>query len=210
MQYREQNDIAFMLLIKSQQLAEPFDLDELMRYPLTPVPHSLGTADRYFNKTNKSTMLHYLLEDSSEDVPYPKDALHIQDGNALFHALTNMPPTFGEICLQVLDQMVAKKDFVFSTDSYHADSIKAQERLRRGYSQQYLVEGPATRKPTDFKLFLANKKNKVQFCQLLLRVWKGQTALSPLRKATRAVVVVDGKAYHLNSLDDKVSNIVFN
>lgn len=28
----------------------------------------------------------------------------------------------------VLDQMVAEKNFVFSTDSYHAYSIKAKER----------------------------------------------------------------------------------
>ena len=40
--------------------------------------------------------------------------------------------------------MVAKKNFVFSTDSYHADPIKSQERLRSGFSQRYILEGPAT------------------------------------------------------------------
>ena len=163
-----------MLLIKSQHLDEPIGLDELMRYSLTPVPHNLGTADGFFNKTNKAAMLHYLIEDAPEEVPYPTDSFYIQDGNALFHALKNLPPTFGEICLQVLDQMVVKKNFVFSTDSYHADSIKAQERLRRGFSQRYITEGQATRKPVDFKLFLANEENKLQLYQLLLRVWGGQ------------------------------------
>lgn len=114
-----------MLLIKSQNLDEPLNLDELMRYSLTPVPHSLGTADGFFNKTNKAAMLHCLMEDAPEDVPYPNEALYIQDGNALFHALMNLPPMFEGICLQVLDQMVAKKNFIFSTDSYHADSVKA-------------------------------------------------------------------------------------
>jgi hypothetical protein len=80
-----------MLLIKSQYLDEPLDFSELMRYSLTPVPHSLGTADGFFNKTNKAAMLHFLMEDTPEEVPYPKDALYIQDGNALFHALTNLP-----------------------------------------------------------------------------------------------------------------------
>lgn len=93
-QYREQSDLALMLLIKSQNLDEPLNLDELMRYSLTPVPHSLGTADGFFNKTNKAAMLHCLMEDAPEDVPYPKEALYIQDGNALFHALMNLPPTF--------------------------------------------------------------------------------------------------------------------
>lgn len=67
-----------------------------------------------------------------EEVPYPTDSLYIQDATRFFYALKNLPPTFGEMCLQVLDQIVAKKNFVFS--SYHADPIKAQERLRRGFS----------------------------------------------------------------------------
>ena len=123
-----------MLLVKSQNLDEPVDVDELMRYSLTPVPPSLGTADGFFNKTNKAALLNFFTDNNQEDISYPKCALHIQDSNALFHVLTNIAPTFGEICLQVLDQMVAKKNFIFSTDSYHADSIKAQERLPRGCS----------------------------------------------------------------------------
>ena len=113
-------------------------------------------------------MLHYLIDDTPEEVVVPANSMYIQDGNALFHALKNLSPTFGEICLKVLDQMVAKTNFVFSTDSYHPDSIKSQERLRRGFSQRYIVDGQATRKPVDLKLFLANEDNKLQLCQLLL------------------------------------------
>ena len=145
-----------------------------MQYSHTPVPHSLGTADGFSCKTNKAALLHFLLEDADDVVSYPKDALYIQDGNALFHALTNIPPTFCDICPQVLDQMVAKKNFLFSNDSYRTDSIKAQERLCRSFSQWFIKEGPTTRKPTDFKLFLANEENKTQLCQLLLRVWGQQ------------------------------------
>ena len=32
-------------------------------------------------------------------------ALFIQDGYALFHAMTNLPPAFGVICLRVLFQI---------------------------------------------------------------------------------------------------------
>ena len=177
-QYRQQSDLAFMLLVKSQNLDEPVVLDELMRYSLTTVSPSLGTADGFFNKNNKAALLHIFTDDNQEDISYPKCALHIQDGNALFHVLTNTAPTFGEICLQVLDQMVAKKDFIFSTDSYHADSIKADERLRRGFSQCYLIQGPATGKPSDFKLFLENEQNKTQLCELLLKVWGISAAAS--------------------------------
>ena len=142
-QYQEQSNLPFQLLVKSQVLDEPLDLDELMCYSLSPVPHSLGTPDGFFAKTNKAAMMHFLLDNKTDEVPYPKDAIFIQDGNALFHVLTNLPHTFGEICLQVLDQMVAKKHFIFSTDSYQPDSIKAQERLRRGFSEKFIVQGTA-------------------------------------------------------------------
>ncbi|XP_068234228.1 uncharacterized protein [Palaemon carinicauda] len=204
-QYRQQSDLAFMLLVKSQNLDEPLGLDELMRYSLTPVPLSLGTADGFFNKTNKAALLHFFTDDSHGDIPYPKGALHIQDGNTLFHALTNISPTFGEICLQVLDQMVAKKDFIFSTDSYHADSIKAQERLRRGSSQRYLIQGPGTRKPNDFKLFPANDHYKTQLCVLLFKVWSSNDAASRMEHCGTALVVVNGKAYQLQSSDGDVA-----
>ena len=69
-------------------------------------------------------MFHFVMEDASEDVPLPTNSFYIQDGNAPFHALNNLPSTSGTICLKVLDEMVVKKNFVFSTDSYHADSIK--------------------------------------------------------------------------------------
>ena len=204
-QYSEQSNLAFMLLIKSQLLDEPLNLDELMQYSLTPVPPSLGTPDGFFAKTNKASMLHFLLADTTEEVPYPSDAIYIQDGMALWYVLTNLPQTCGDICLQVLDLMAAKKNFVFSTDCYHADSIKAQERLRRGFSQKYIIDGPATRKPADFKLFLANEDNKRQLCQLLLRVWGSKLAASRLEKCGTAVIIVDGKAYQLDSSNGEVT-----
>ena len=52
-QYREQGDIAFQLLVKSQLLEYPLSIAELMTYCITPVPHSLGTPDGYIAKTDK-------------------------------------------------------------------------------------------------------------------------------------------------------------
>ena len=175
-----------------------------MGYSLSPVPHCLGTPDGFYAKTNKAAMMHFVLEDRTSQVSYPKDAFFIQDGNALFHALINLPPTFGGICLQILDQMVFKENFIFSTDSYQPDSIKAQERLRRGVGEKLIVENSATRRPRDFKFFLANDANKVQLCKLLLKVWGSNDAASRLEKCHTAVVVVDGKAYQLESSHGEV------
>ncbi len=205
-QYQEQSNLAFLLLVKSQTEGETLDLGELMKYCLMPVPPSLATPDGFFAKTNKAAILHYLLEDATpEDLSYPKDALFIQDGMALLHVLTNLPPTCGEICLQILDQLVAKKHFIFSTDSYHSGSIKAQERLRRGSSDRIILTGPATRKPYDFKVFLANDDNKKQLCQLLLRVWGDRQAASRLQRTEMAIIIVEGKAYRLIASNGEVS-----
>ena len=194
--------------MKSQLLDEPINFDELMQYSLTPVPASLGTPDGFMAKTNKSTMLHFVLGDNLENASYPKGAIHIEDGNALFHALTNLPPTFGMIALQILDQMVSKKNLIFSTDSYQVDSIKALERLRRGCSEKLIVEGIATRKPEDFKVFLANEDNKLKLCQILLKVWGDKQAISRLENST--IVIMEGKAYKLTVHDGQVSrNVLF-
>ena len=158
----------------------PVDVVELMHYRLSSVPRALWTPGGFFAKINKATILHYLLQDKDENVSNPKDALFIQDGNALFHVMKNLPPTFGEKCLQVLDQMTAKQHFVFSTDSYNRDSIKAHERLRRGFTEKYINDGLNTRKPCDFKAFLANEENK-------------------------ATVIVVGKSYQLNSANGHVN-----
>ena len=123
-----------------------------------------------------------------------QDALCLQDGNALFRTLANLPPTFGEIYLKVLDQMAAKTNFIIAIDSYHINSIKTQERLRRGFSQRCIVDGLATRKPRDLKLFLANDGNRMQLCHLLLRVWGSKAAASRLEKCGTAVAVVEGRA----------------
>ena len=193
-----------MLLVKSQSVDKPLDLNELMQYALTPVPLSLGTPDGFFNKTNKATMLRYFLEDVSEDVQYPRNAFYIQDGNALFHSLTNLADTIEGICLQLLDTMIAKTNFVFSTDSYFPHSIKSQERLRRGWSQPHLIGGPSTRRPADFKAFLNNNENKKQLGQKILEVWSSTASASRLAQCGTAIVVVEGKAFQLMSSNEKV------
>ena len=159
----------------------------------------------FFTKTNKATILQYLLQDIDKEVIYPKDSLFIQDGNALFHMINNLPPTFGDICLQILDLMSTKQHFVFSTDCYKPDSIKSQERLRRGFSEQYIINGPHTRKPCDFRSFLNNEKNKDQLCKLLLKVWTSDQGVTSLKKCSRAVLCVEGNAYHLTTKNNTVS-----
>ena len=175
-----------------------------MNYSLSPAPYCLRTADGFFAKTNKASMMHFMIEDHNKLVVYPKDSMFIQGGNALFHTMTNLAPTFRGITLQLLDLMLPKRDFVFSTDSYHPGSIKTQERLRRGCGEQFLLDGSATRKPKDFKEFLTNDENKRQLCKLILDVWSSSSAAAHLQKCNSVVLVVDGKAHKLDARNGQV------
>ena len=57
---KQQGNIAFQLLVKSQHLGMNLDLTEVMKYQLTPIPYSLGTIDGFLNKTNKAKGVEYL------------------------------------------------------------------------------------------------------------------------------------------------------
>lgn len=169
-----------MLLIKSQLLDEPLNLDELMQYSLTPVPPSIGTPDGFFAKTNKASMLHFLLADTTEEVPYPKDAIYIQDGMALWYVLINLPQTCGDICLQVLDLMAAKKNFVFSpTVTMQTLSRHRRDCAVASYrSTSLMAQPPGSLQTVPCQQGL----NKRQLCQLLLQVWGSKLAASSLEK----------------------------
>ena len=123
---------------------------------------------------------------------------------AFIHSMKNLPGTFGTICLKVLDHMAPKNNFIFSTDSYCKDSIKTQECLKRGMSEKFIVDGPATRKPPDMQIFLRNEENKQQLFDLLLRVWKSNEAATRTDGCSTAILIVEGTAHKLVSSDGKI------
>ena len=201
--FQEQGDVAFQILVKSQLVSQPIDIEELMTYSITPVPHCLGTPDGYTAKTNKAASVHYLTcEVSDAELPSASsgETLFIEDGNAHFHTLKDLPATFKGICLKLLDQLSRKPDVVFSTDMYVENSIKSQERQRRGSSAKIILEGINTRKPSDFKVFLQNDENKKQLCKLMLRIWGCPEAARRLQ-GRKVILVVEGVSFQLSSSD---------
>ena len=192
--FQEQGDVAFQILVKSQLVPQPIDIEELMTYSITPVPHCLGTPDGYMAKTNKAASVHYLTcEVSDAELPSASsgETLFIEDGNAHFHTLKDLPATFKGICLKLLDQLSRKPDVVFSTDMYVENSIKSQERQRRGSSAKIILEGINTRKPSDFKVPLQNDENKKQLCKFMLHIWGSPEAAHQLQ-GRRVILVVWG------------------
>lgn len=157
----------------------------------------------YLSKTNETSMLPYPLEDVTPDnLQYFKDALLIQDAMTLFHTFANFPPTFDEICQRVLDHMVNEKYFLFSTDSYHPHSIKAQKSLRRGRDHHGWT---SNQEVMIFRRFLSiiMIKNSFVNCCYEYRMIK---SVSRLNKTDVVVLIVEGRAYQGVSSNRQVRN----
>ena len=87
-EYRQQGNIALQLLVLSQNPHIDVDLEELLKYPLTPVPSSIGTIQGGLAKNEKSKGFKYIIEGTdvaAELPPRDKSTLFIEDGNAIFH-----------------------------------------------------------------------------------------------------------------------------
>ena len=105
-QYQEQSNLASPLLIKSKWTNGLGRAHDLWLY-LLGLGHQMAFPSRRRYPRQSA-------------IPQGVDDLFIQDGMALFHTITNLPPTSYEICVQILDQTM------ISIDSYHPGSIKAQ------------------------------------------------------------------------------------
>ena len=195
--------MAFKLLVKSQ--TQKLDLQELMRYPLMPVPSAIGTPDGHLLKTDKSKGFHSLVKDIKDaSVPSDQETMYIEDGNAIFHSMREMPRTFKQICQNILSiALSAKTNVIFSTDSYMPDSIKSLERSTHGCGEKRLVHDESTRRPENWKEFLSND-DKTQLIELLLKVWCADENLPKIEKKN-LILVCKGRAYHLKADNGKVS-----
>ena len=210
LKYKEQGDIAFQVLVKAQMTDNPISLEELMKYPITSMPHSLGTPDGYMNKTNKAALLHLIGDDYITPLPESANTLYIEDGNATVHSLKLIPFTFKGICLKILDIVIdGKNKVIFSTDRYFEKSIKSQERKRRaGYDDPpvLLLQGANQRKPPDFKSFLQNDLNKTALFKIMHNIWQSPDAAPKLHRRT-VMIVVEGQAHQLVSDGKTVTSV---
>lgn len=67
-QFQEQSDLSFLILVKWQAQKNRLNLQELLTYFLAPVLHCLGTPNGLLANTNKAFMLHFLVKDNVEEV----------------------------------------------------------------------------------------------------------------------------------------------
>lgn len=203
MQFKQQGNVAFHLLVRSQNQGLQLDLKELMTFPLTPVPYSLATPDGYFAKTDKSKGFQFLTKEcANANVPSVNETLTVLDGNACFHYLKEVPSNFSQICAKIFTMLGNNGDVVFSTDQYFPDSVKSMERRRRGCGEKLVLKGEATKKPADWKSFLANDENKIQLIRLLLKVWSSHQ-YAPKLQGRQLIFICEEKAFLITSTDGK-------
>jgi hypothetical protein len=151
-------------------------------------------------KTAKSKGLDYLTKAVEDGVlpQNPKDCLVIEDGNAVFYYLKEVPGTFGDIARKVFNLMNTKSNCIFSTDMYKEYSVKSVERRRRGCGEKLIVRGESTRRPKDWKEFLSNDQNKEQFIDILLKSWSSGR-YSECLKDREVMLICQGRAFKLTS-----------
>ncbi len=104
----------------------------------------------------RSDLTHMVYRPPLEQVSY------IIDGNAILHMQTALPNTFADLAESLYHQMPKAERVDFVTNTYHPLSIKTNERQRRGTTNTYLIKGPLTNVPRDWKQFLSNDVNKTQ------------------------------------------------
>ena len=128
--YRQQSNIAFQLLVRAQEQPEKIELKELVKYPLMPVPSAIGTADGFLLKTNKAKGFEFLTKGIDDaDIPPDGDTLNIEDGNAAFYSMKEVPATLRQISEKIFDVSTARKSSVlFSMDMYQENSVKSLEK----------------------------------------------------------------------------------
>lgn len=80
----------------------------------------------------------------------------------LLQALVALPQTFGELAEKVMKILPSGPEVHFVADTYKVDSIKSTERSRRGEGETFLLKGPSTKIPRDWRGFLKHGHNKNQ------------------------------------------------
>ena len=150
----------------SQKQSEKINMRELMKYPLMPMPASIGTPDGYLSKTDKSKGFTYLTKEL-DGFTMLSDAktLNVEDRNGIFYCMKEVPVTFKQICEKIYDvNNAGKSDLLFSTVMYKENSIENLKGTSRSSGQKSKMQcnkaGKSTRRPKNWKLILSNDSNK--------------------------------------------------
>ena len=101
--YRERYLFGSILFFALQR---KFDMGEVLKYPLTPVPLGLCHVVGRMRKTPKVALMNYRENLCESRDPEFVDVI-IVDGMFFLHILPDLPPTFGEVSKLILRRLCA-------------------------------------------------------------------------------------------------------
>ena len=94
---------------------------------LTPVPFSIGCADRYLANAGKSMESHFLAEEEKHyQSRLPAQTLVVQAAHPVFCYMKEVPENVIKICSNVFDMMPKTGTFIFSPNIYEPGSVKSE------------------------------------------------------------------------------------
>ena len=95
-------------------------MEKFLRCPLSPTPWSLASPDGLPLKTNKAQVLSVLEKQEFvviEDISKMQGTVHVIDGMAFSHSLTDIPETFEELAKKVLHTLPQRAPVYFIRDT---------------------------------------------------------------------------------------------
>ena len=160
------------LLTKSQELKSPVDIDEALKYPLSPVPLAIAHADGEKRKTNKSALYKFAFNSmpSSQTVEYSdgRNKVYILDLAALLRSTVKVPDTFEDLAMKIYHSVPTTYTTIYvACDTYHTRSIKSPERRLRGEAEKLIIRSEKVKIPPNFQQFLCNGENKERLFELI-------------------------------------------
>ncbi len=163
------------------------DLHKLLAHALTNIPTSLATYDGLNVKTNKATLMHQFENTVPVLQSIPPNSAVLVDGMACCQMIHTVPNTFGELAVQILNQLVnisryhksSRVNFVI--DRYPEISIKNCERTRRASAgvQVVLITRPEQKTPGQFRKYLSSGQNMANLTEFLFQAWKDSASHLP-------------------------------
>ena len=159
------------LLCYNMETGKAINFANALKYPLSPVPLSIGNADGTKRKTNKTTLQKIILKHSSNNVVpenFRENTIYIVDLMATIRTMKENPETFEGLAWQMIKLLPSGyKSVDIVADTYQENSIKSIERKDRGDASEILVKSAKPKIPRDFANFLSNNDNKTKMTELI-------------------------------------------
>lgn len=155
------------------------DMEQILKYPLTPVPLSMSHVDGTMMKTPKSKLLEEL-EKRIASSPPSKIDVTIIDGMFFLHLLYQPPSTFGGLADYLLRQVCKQKgtEIHLVFDKTISPSIKDAERNKRSNHRNmaYQITGPEQKRPSNWLQALRGDQFKEALVTFLTNYWENENS----------------------------------